>query len=416
MKWHKQIDWVLVFCWLALAVVGLISIYSATQGPVSQFLPEYIQRNFGNQLMWIALSIVVVIILQFTSPSTFQQIAILAYLVFLGLAILTVYTGIEVGGGRRWLVIGGFRLQASEFLKIATILVVAQYLTSRRDISAEKLGPAIIAVILIAIPAIVVLMQNDTGTALVILSIIPIMLFWSGLPYGISLYIISPAIIGYATLFNWILGLIAAVLLTIFIFLLQKRPWLTVTSLLTGIIIVVGIEVVMTNVLQPYQQARIQAFVNPELDPQGAGWNVMQAKTAIGSGGLSGKGFMEGTQTQLRFLPEQWTDFIVCVIGEEFGFMGTSLIMFLFTVMLLRLLNNAGDYKHPFGQLVFVGVTGLFLVHILINIGSATGLLPVIGLPLPFLSYGGSSFLANSLMIGICLNLYMYRREFSLFN
>lgn len=415
MQRQRQIDWILIFTWLGLAVIGLISIYSATQGPVSQFLPEYIQRNFGNQLLWIGLSILVVIVIQFTSPATFQQISVLAYLFFLGLAILTVFYGLEVGGGRRWLVFAGFRMQASEFLKLATILVVANYLTSRRDISAEKLGPALIAVILILIPAFVVLLQNDTGTALVILSILPIMLFWSGLPYGISLFIVSPAIIGYATLFNWALGIMVALIFTVAIFFLQKRPWLTVTSLITGIIIVVGIEVVVNNVLQPYQQARIQAFVNPELDPQGAGWNVMQAKTAIGSGGLTGKGFMEGTQTQLRFLPEQWTDFIVCVIGEEFGFMGTGLVMLLFTIMLLRLLNNAGDYKHPFGQLVFVGVTGLFLVHILINIGSATGLLPVIGLPLPFLSYGGSSFLANSLMVGICLNLFMYRREFSIY-
>lgn len=411
----KNIDWLIIFSWLSLAIIGLIAIYSATQGPVSEFLPDYIQRNFGNQLMWVGISLVAVIALQFTSPTTFQQVAIVLYLLFIVLGILTIFYGIEAGGAKRWLSIGGFRLQSSEFLKLSTILIVAQYLTSRRDISAEKLGPALITVILISIPALIVLLQNDTGTALVILSIIPIMLFWSGLPYGISLFIISPAIIAYTTIFSWVYGAIAAAILALAIFIIQKRPWLTVASLVVSLMVIIGIQFVVNQVLQPYQQARIHAFVNPSLDPQGAGWNVMQAKTAIGSGGITGKGFMEGTQTQLRFLPEQWTDFIICVIAEEFGFIGISTVIFLFMILLMRLLYNAGEYKHPFGQLVFVGVVGLFMVHILINIGSATGLLPVIGLPLPFLSYGGSSFLANSLLIGICLNLYMYQREFSIY-
>lgn len=414
-EWHKQFDWLLIFCWGTLAIIGLIAIYSATQGPVSEFLPSYIQQNFSNQLTWIFISILVIILLQFTAPRSFQQISLIFYVVCLLLGIITVIWGTESGGATRWLVVGGLRIQVSEFMKLATILVVAQYLSSRRDISAEKLGPAITSVILMIIPAVIVLFQNDTGTALVMLSLIPVMLFWSGLPYGISLFIVSPAIVGYFAILNWQWGIIAAIILTVGVFLIQRRPSMTLATFAVGLLIVIGVQVALYQVLQPYQQARIEAFINPSMDPTGAGWNVLQAKTAIGSGGIFGKGFMEGTQTQLRFLPEQWTDFIFPVIAEEFGFIGAGFVIILFGILLLRLLNNAGDHKHPFAQLVMVGVAAILFMHLLINIGSATGLLPVIGLPLPFISYGGSSFLANSIMLGICLNFRLHQRTFTTF-
>jgi len=260
-----------------------------------------------------------------------------------------------------------------------------------------------------------VLMQNDTGTALVLFSLIPFMLFWSGLPYGISLFIISPAIIGYFTILDLMWGTIAAIVISIVIFFVQKRPWLTVVSVVTNVVIIGGINFAVNSLLQPHQKARIVAFANPSFDPQGVGWNVIQAKTAIGSGGLTGKGFLEGTQTQLKFLPEQWTDFIFCVIGEEFGFLGAGLVIVLFMILLLNLISGAGSHKNPFAQSVLVGIVSIYLIHLLINTGSAMGLLPVIGLPLPFVSYGGSAFLSNSLMIGIALNLLMYKRESTIF-
>ncbi len=416
MAWYRQFDWLLIICWVLLFSAGLVAIYSATLGPVSRFLPDYIQNNFLNQIIWIAISIFALIAIQFTNPRTFQQISYVLYIICIILAIATVIWGTEAGGARRWLVIGGLRFQISEMLKLATILVVANYLTSRRDISAEHIGSALVAIVLMIIPSIIIILQNDTGTALVLLAIIPVMLFWSGLPYGISLFMISPAIVAYFTVINWKLGVIAAVILTIGIFFIQKRPWLFVSAFIVGIMVVVGVQVALHQVLKPHQQARIEAFVNPALDPQGAGWNVLQAKTAIGSGGLWGKGFLEGTQTQLRFLPEQWTDFIFPVIAEEFGFMGAGFVLLLFAVLLLRLLNTAGEHRHPFAQLVIVGVTMTFLVQLMINLGSATGLFPVIGLPLPFVSYGGSAFLSYSIMLAICLNFHFYRREFSIYS
>ncbi|MDI6401738.1 rod shape-determining protein RodA [Balneolaceae bacterium ANBcel3] len=414
MEWYKHFDWLVVLCWILLSVAGLIAIYSATLGPVSQFLPAYIQNNFNNQLIWIGLSAVALISVQFVQPRVFQQLSYLFYFICILLAIATVFWGIEAGGARRWLVIGSVRIQISELLKLATILVVANYLTSRRDISTEHIGSAVVAVILMLIPSFIIILQNDTGTALVLLAIIPVMLFWSGLPYGISLFLISPAIIAYFSVINWKLGVLFTILLAIGVFIIQKRLWLTTSTVIVGILVMIGVQVAINHVLKPHQQARIEAFVNPALDPQGAGWNVLQSKTAIGSGGLWGKGFLEGTQTQLRFLPEQWTDFIFPVIAEEFGFFGAGGLLIVFLVLLLRLLRNSEEHKHPFAQLVMIGVTAILLVHLVINLGSGMGLLPVIGLPLPFVSYGGSAFISYTLMIAICLNLDFNKRNFRL--
>ena len=415
MAWYRQFDWILIICWILLFSAGLVAIYSATLGPVSQFLPNYIQNNFLNQIIWIGISIAALVSIQFTNPRTFQQISYILYFICILLAIATVIWGTEAGGARRWLVIGSFRFQISEMLKLATILAVSNYLTSRRDISAEHIGSAFVAVLMMIIPSIVIILQNDTGTALVLLAIIPVMLFWSGLPYGISLFLISPAVIAYFSVINWKFGIVVTIILTVAVFFIQKRVWLTSSALIFGLMVVLGVQVALNQVLKPHQQARIEAFVNPSLDPQGAGWNVMQAKTAIGSGGLWGKGFLEGTQTQLRFLPEQWTDFIFPVIAEEFGFLGAGLVLLVFSILLLRLLKIAGEHKHPFAQLVIVGVATTFFVHIVINLGSAMGLFPVIGLPLPFISYGGSAFLSYSIMLAICLNFHFFRREFSIY-
>jgi len=268
---------------------------------------------------------------------------------------------------------------------------------------------------LIILPVVIIIMQNDTGTALILLTLIPVVLFWSGLPYGISLLMISPAIIGYFSVIDITFGAIAAFIIAIMIFFLQRQKWLTVSAAVLGLLVVVGTEVALQQILQPHQRARVEAFVNPSLDPHGAGWNVLQAKTAIGSGGFSGKGFMEGTQTQLRFLPEQWTDFVYCVVGEEFGFIGSSLLIILYGFLFLKLLSMAGGHKHPFAQLVFVCVTFIYFAHFIVNVGSATAMLPIMGVPLPFVSYGGSAFLANTLMLAVCLNMDLYKRSFSIY-
>ncbi len=411
----RDFNWSVIFIWLALTFFGLVGIYSATQGPVSEFLPSYIQSNFIKQLGFVIISILVMIGIQFVSPRNFIQLSYLFYAFCIILMVLTLFFGREINGAKSWFSIGPFGIQSSELMKIATIMAVASYLTSRRNISVENIRYAFISVVIILIPTGLVIAQNDFGTAIIFIALIPVMLFWSGLPYGVSLFIISPAIILYLTVVNWQLGLVATLILTVAIFLIQKRTWLTVASFFSGILTIVGVRLALTEILQPHQVARIVAFTNPSYDPTGAGWNVIQAKTAIGSGGLTGKGFLEGTQIQLKFLPESYTDFIFCVIGEEFGFIGAGLVVVLFLLLFLRLLGIAGNHKHPFAQLVTVSVTAVFFIHFFINIGSATALLPVIGIPLTFISYGGSAFLTNTLMLAIVLNMDFHKREFSIY-
>ena len=415
MEWTRHLEWVVIGVWLALASIGLIAIYSATQGPGSEFLPIGIQGNFFKQSIFVMLSIVMLAVIQFMQPRLFQSASYAFYLFCLALTLLTIFVGVEINGARSWIRIAGINLQVSELTKFATVLAVSAFLSGQRDILGERVGPAIVAVVMILVPALIIFMQNDTGTALVLIGLIPIMLFWSGIPYGIALLMISPAIIGYFSIIEWYYGFIAAIIFTVLIFMVQRRVWLTFTSGIMGLGIVSSVQIVLFRVLQPHQRARIEVFTNPDSDPLGAGWNVLQARTAIGSGGIMGKGFLEGTQTQLRFIPEQWTDFIFTVIGEEFGFIGTSIVVILFAVLLLRLLTLAGMHKHPFAQMVTVGVVGIILIHMIINLGSALGLLPVIGIPLPFVSYGGSSFLVNTFMIAVCLNMWHHHRELSIY-
>lgn len=412
----RELNWTLIFIWGALASFGLVAIYSATLGPVSEFLPSYILDNFSRQATWVSLSVVVIIAIQFTSPRTFQNISYLLYGAATLLMIVTIFFGVEVSGSRSWLRLGPINIQVAELMKLATILAAANYLTSRRDISAENLKTAFVTLLFFLVPVILLILQNEAGVAVIFIALLPFMLFWSGMPHGVSLLMISPALIGYFSVINWQWGILATVIIAIGIFLIQRRAWLSLSSIVLGLLTVIGTEVALHQVLQPHQAARIEAFVNPSLDPQGTGWNILQATTAVGSGGLTGKGFMEGTQTQLRFLPEQWTDFIFCVVGEEFGFLGAGTIMLLFLMLFLRLINMAGHHKHPFAQLVIISVASVFFIHFSINIASSLAIMPVIGLPLPFVSYGGSAFLTNSILLGICLNMDFYKRSFSIYS
>lgn len=415
-SWVRRFDWISILLWVLLSLIGLTAIYSATLGPVSEFLPLHIQQNFSKQLNWAALSVVAVIFIQFISPRAFQQLAYVAYGLLLILITATIFIGVEVNAAKSWIEIGGVRLQPVEPMKLATILTVAAYLTSRRDITAVRVQSALIATLIILVPVVIIILQNDTGSALIFLPLIPVMLFLSGLPHGISLLMISPAIVGYLSIIDWRLGVASVIILAFIVYMLEKKIWLSVNTIIFGALMVLAVDIALHDVLQPHQQLRIEAFINPFVDPQGAGWNVIQSKTAISSGGIWGKGFLEGTQTQLRFLPEQWTDFIFCVVAEEFGLIGAGSVILIMMLLFLRLLNLSISLKDRFSQLVIVGVVTILFSHALINLGSAMGIIPVIGVPLPFMSYGGSAFLFNSIMIAICLNLYLRQKDMSHFS
>lgn len=409
--WYQNLDWTVLVTWLLLVSIGLTAIYSATHGPASEYLLDTVQRNFQRQLQWVILSAVATMALLLIPVRYYQNGAYLAYGVSLLLVAGALLFGREINGARSWIAIGPFSLQSSELAKVGTVLAVAQLFGSARH-NPNVLRLALIAVGMILLPAVLIILQNDTGTALVFLALIPIALFWSGIPLPTVGLLVAPAVAGYLAIVMWPVAVVFCVVVAVALLLTTKKRGL---AALGGLVTGGTVALVMTalnQVLQPHQVARIASFVNPEAYRLTSGFHIIQARAAIGSGGLTGKGFMQGTQTQMAFVPEQSTDFIFSVIGEEFGFIGAMLVLLLFGYLLIRIMTIGIGSKHTFAGMYAAGTSGLFFAHVLINIGMAIGVMPVIGIPLPFMSYGGSALMANTLLIAIALNLYMRRHEF----
>jgi rod shape determining protein RodA len=236
------------------------------------------------------------------------------------------------------------------------------------------------------------------------------LIFWSGISLFGLFVVLSPGLVIFASLFGTLSFIASMLLITAALFFFKKDLFNSITVFIMNLSAGFFFDFIF-KVLKPHQQKRIESFLDPSADPLGAGYNALQAKVAIGSGGLLGKGYLQGNQTQLRFIPEQWTDFIYCVIGEEFGFIGSMLVIILFLIIFLRLLKLSSIAKSKFSVLVVVGINATLFAHFAINIGMNLGITPVIGLPLPFLSYGGSSLLINMTMIGIVLNIYRNRKD-----
>jgi len=415
--WKQAFDLWTIFAWLALVGVGLVALYSTTQGPVSEYLSASEQDNFYRQCLWFGVSAVGLAITLFLPVRFLRNLAYPIYGVTVALLLLTLFVGTEVQGTQAWLLIGPFRLQVSELAKVGTVLAVAQLLSQRHTHATQNLSYALRAAGLIVVPGVLIVLQNDLGTALVFFALVPIMLFWSGIPITVITLMISPAIAGYLALVYLPAALGFAVVLTgVLWWTSQQRYVAGLAAAFTGGT-VAGITFVLNRLLQPYQVDRLLSFTNPSAEQfrQGVGFNLVQSKAAFSSGGLWGKGLMQGTQTQGAYVPEQTTDFIFSVIGEEFGFIGAIAVVILFAVFLLRLIKLGSDVKHPFGSIVAGGAVGVYLIHIFINIGMTTGILPVIGLPLPFLSYGGSSMIANTALLAIVLNTHMRRDDLSIY-
>ncbi len=414
--WYRNIDYGLVFLWLALVSLGLVAIYSTTHGPASEFLLATVQNNFNRQLMWLGVCLVVLAVTLLLPVRFFQYGAYPIYGVLMLLLLLALFAGHEVNGARSWLRFGPLQLQVSELAKVGTVLAVAQLLSVRRR-SANSVRYAVLAVMLIVFPAAVIVLQNDMGTALVFLGLIPVMLFWSGLPATTLLLMVSPVMAGYLAIVYMPAAIAFALVFTLFILWYTRERYLGVLAFIftggTAVVLVFA----LSNILQPYQVKRLLSFTNPEAAEfrDNVGFHLVQSKAAIGSGGMMGKGFMQGTQTQGAYVPEQSTDFVFSVIGEEFGFVGGMIVLILFGLLFIRIMRVGVQTKHPFGVMVAAGAVGIYLVHVFINVGMATGILPVIGIPLPFLSYGGSALLANSMMLAIILNLAMRRDDFSIY-
>jgi rod shape determining protein RodA len=268
-----------------------------------------------------------------------------------------------------------------------------------------------VASAIVLAPIALIVKQPDMGTAMIFFGMFIPVLFWGGASPFTLVTLISPGIIAIAALMGTTWFLITVVALAIVIFA-TKRNWIS-AAVVFSMIVFIGISVQsLHDRLRPYQQKRIATFLDPNADPLGAGYNVLQAKVAVGSGGILGKGFLKGTQTRLNFIPAQWTDFIYTVPAEEFGMLGASFVLLLFAILLFRGVKIASSVKNMYGSIVAIGIVGIFGTHIFVNIGMALGLTPVVGVPLPFLSYGGSALLADMTMIGLLLNLYAHRKEY----
>jgi rod shape determining protein RodA len=388
-----------------LTIVGFLAIYSSTRNTTFE------QGNFVKQIISWGISMAMFVAICYL-PVRFIRIAsIPAYIGSLGLLILVLLIGRVVGGQKCWIFLGSFSFQPSEVAKLGTVLFLARFLSdSKTDL--DKLKDISLAVGIGLLPVGLIMLEPDLGSSLIFFGIILAMIFWRGISLFGLFFVLSPVVCALASLFGTVYFIIALVLVIAILFFFKKDIFLSGSILAVNLASGFFVDYVF-NILSSHQQKRILSFVDPGADPLGAGYNSLQAKIAIGSGGLFGKGFLAGNQTQLHFIPEQWTDFIFCVIGEEFGFIGSILVIILFAVLFTRLLKIASSAKDDYLSLVVIGIMTIYLMHFMINVGMAIGVMPVIGVPLPFISYGGSSLLNNMVMFGLVINIYRSRKDFT---
>ena len=409
----NNIDWVTVMLFLVLMLIGWINIYSAVYNDEHSSIFDFSQR-YGKQLIWIFAAIGIALIIVIIDASFFSTFSYLIYGISIISLIAVLVVGKEIAGSRSWFQFGGIAIQPAEFAKFATALALAKYL-STFNVSLSKLRAKIIASIIIFLPAALVLLQNDTGSALVY-SVFILVLFREGLTGNILIIGVCLAVLFVLSLLFdkiYIIAILAFVAVLLFYFM--KRTSRNIIVLVGLLIVTSGIvysvDYAFENALEPHHKKRINVLLGKELDLRGAGYNVHQSKIAIGSGGIAGKGFLNGTQTKYDFVPEQDTDFIFCTIGEEWGYLGSIVLIILFLTLLLRLIKLAERQRSDFSRIYGYGVASIIFFHFVVNIGMTIGLLPVIGIPLPFISYGGSSLWAFTILLFIFLRQDASRLE-----
>ncbi len=396
------IDYPLLFIAVALSVFGVAIVYSAGQTDI----PTYVAPLYKTQALWLIFGAAAAYGLTRTSVRFIEWVTWPAYLVTLALlaSLLVLGTGTGANGHMRsWLAIGGHRLgQPAEFAKITVTLMLAKVLAERRDAPKSLLElwkPALV----VGVPWVLIMLQPDLGSSIVFVGIFFGMLFWSGVPWQLLLLLASPIV---SLVLSFSTGLWGAWFLVLLALVIWYKPYLiegivlTVANVATGVI-----APILWEKLAPYQQNRLKTFLDPSADPRSSGYHVLQSKIAIGSGGPFGKGFTLGTQKRSGFLPEQHTDFIFAVVGEELGFVGVALALSLFLALFLRATGIASRANDPYAGLVAFGLMSSWLVHVTVNIGMTLNLMPIAGIPLPFFSYGGSMMLASWLAIGILLRI-----------
>jgi len=462
-----NLDWISILLWLVIMVFGWMNIYSANIMEADTGIFDLTQR-FGKQLIWIAASLLLAVLLLTLDAKFYIYFSYVLYILLLGVLLGVLLFGREINGAKSWFVIGGFQLQPSEFAKPITALALANLLSSH-NFNLKKFWQLMQAGAIILSPALLIILQPDLGSVLIYSAFI-LVLFREGFSATVMMMLAALALLFFTTLLldkALILLLLAVASLIIYMvvarsfkkgmlnalglaaifgllyganhllstefspFLLGLASLVPVSlavavkafhlreylrlKILAGLIIsvlfIVSVDFAMNNILKTHQQHRIYVTLGLEDDPQGVGYNVNQSKIAIGSGGFSGKGYLNGTQTKLHFVPEQSTDFIFCTVGEEWGFLGSTFVILLYAGLLLRMLILAERQRSTFSRIFGYGFISILFIHFVVNVGMTIGLLPVIGIPLPFFSYGGSSLWAFTMFLFIFLRLDASRLE-----
>ena len=455
-----NIDWVSILLYLLLVLIGWLNIYAAVYDENHSSIFD-ISQKYGKQLIWIGAAFVLAFLVLLTDSKFFTTFSMVIYGIMIFLLIAVLFFGTETKGARSWFEVGDFRIQPAEFAKFATNLAIA-YVMSRHNFKVMRFSSLLTIGLILALPSGLIILQNDTGSALVYSSFI-LVLFREGLhgsilllcfvaaaifimallysPFTVLLVIIGGTLIafyyyrhdirelfqiilfigcgfGLFVLIKWMFNLSISdyyMLLIVYvitsitsIYPIYKRKMKNMITLLLISWLCVGAAPSVNYAfdhLQPHQQDRINELLGIRVDPKGTGYNVTQSKIAIGSGGLLGKGFLQGTQTKLNFVPEQSTDFIFCTVGEEWGFVGSTFIIVLLAVFILRIIKLAERQRSSFSRIYGYGVASILFFHVAVNIGMTIGMAPVIGIPLPFFSYGGSSLWSFTILIFIFLRL-----------
>ena len=403
----------MVSLFLVLVLMGWVNIYAAVYNDEHNSILD-MSQSYGKQLIWIGTALALALAVLITDTKFFTAFAYLIYGITILLLLVVLIVGKETAGSKSWVEIGSFALQPAEFAKFSTNLAIARYL-SGLNINVNDLKTKLLPVAFIGIPALLILMQNDTGSALVYAAFV-LVLYRQGLSGNLLVIGVFTAVLFLmALLFNKyiIISVIFSIGLFLFFFIRKNRKNILV---LLGIVVIASaftfsVDYGFEHVMEKHQKARINVLLGKEIDLKGAGYNVNQSKIAIGSGGFIGKGFLKGTQTKYNFVPEQSTDFIFCTVGEEWGFMGVFVVISLFIGLFIRIIQMAERQRSDFSRIYGYGVASILFFHFVVNIGMTIGLMPVIGIPLPFFSYGGSSLWAFTILLFIFIKQDAYRLQ-----
>ena len=408
-----NIDSASIILYIVLIGFGWLNIYASQFNDDTNFIIDFSSR-YGKQLFFIFFSMFIAFLILIIDWKFFYSLAYIFYGIIIFALIILLIIGGVTSGATSWFEIGSFKFQPSEFAKFATALALAKYF-NMQHIKNKKIQTKIVSYLLILVPFLLIILQNDTGTALVYSSFI-LVLYREGLSANILIFVLIIGILFILTLLidKIILSLIFTVITLAILFFLRKNKKdiiMIMIGWLLSLFFIFSVNYIFNNILPPHQSKRINVLLGKDFDPYGAGYNLIQSKIAIGSGGFSGKGFLNGTQTRFDFVPEQSTDFIFCTIGEEWGFIGSLFFIITFMGLVIRLIFLSERQRSNFSRIYGYSVACILFAHFVINLGMTIGLIPVIGIPLPFVSYGGSSLLGFTILLFIFLNLDSYRLQ-----